>query len=442
MPETVEPAVRWTVTRADQTPESGAATVWMAAPVPDAAGRLVFSGCIGPGGRVRIRHGGAVLADLPACPGFQVAVPLRPGSYEILADLPEDRRLVWEVRDSGSEAYVMTGMLAPPQSGPDAVAPGEPFALAGRMGQLFLGGDSNDSIGQFTESRSLTERNAAGWSNTFRQFPGWRKIHGLARLSLLIAPAKEEILREYYPLPRGARTILDDFVTRFRDPAPILPKWELWNRRDLAWSRTDTHWTDYGAAIAAAAVLKAWGLPSTGPDSGLPETWRLRQRIGDLGSKVQPQVASHELTFLPEVPARLVFDNGVTNQGNIRLYRHPQAPQPGRLLIFGDSFGTNLAEAFSGVFAEVAYAYQPAGFDPELVAAVRPDHVLLQITQRFLHGQPATGKPVFAKARDKIAALPQDKRAALLARLAAAPAEFAPLTAPLIAPVPDLASGT
>lgn len=173
----------------------------------------------------------------------------------------EDQQLVWEASDSGSEAYMRTGMTAPPQSG-------QPFSLAGRMGQLLLGGDSNDSIGQSTETRSPTASNAVGWSNTFQQFPCLQKIHGLARLSLLIAFAKEKILRGYYPLSCEARTILDDFVTRFRDPAPILPKWELWNRCDLAWSRTDTHWTDFGGAVAAAAVLKDWGLPSTGPASG------------------------------------------------------------------------------------------------------------------------------------------------------------------------------
>lgn len=431
MSEVLTPVMGWTVTRQDHSPEGAVDLAWLAEPTEDAAGQLIFVGCIAAGGPVRIciRHAGDVLAEGTAAPGFQAAVPLRSGCYEILAETAGGLRLVWEASDSATEGFARTGMLTPPQAGPAAGPEGQPFALLGRMGQLFLGGDSNDSIGQFTESRSLSERNAAGWASTFRQFPGWQKVHGLARLSLLIAPAKEEILREYYPLPRSSRTVLDDFVTRFRDPAPILPKWELWNRRDLAWSRTDTHWTDYGAAVAAGAVLKAWGLPATGPESGLPETWRLRQRIGDLGNKVQPPVASHELTFLPEVAARLVFDNGVTNQGNVRLYRHPQAPQPGRLLIFGDSFGTNLAEAFSGGFAEVAYAYQPAGFDPELVAALRPDHVLLQITQRFLHGQPATGKRVLAKAREKIAAMPEDKRAALLARLAAEPAEFAALTA-------------
>ena len=409
---------------------------WIASPISVSEQAIVFSGCFDVVEPVQVRIGfcGNLLADITACPGFLVSVPFFNGNYLIEADFSNNRRCVWEVATKESEEFSMRGMQKPPISGAKVVERDAPYALAGRMGQLFLGGDSNDSIGQFTESRSLTERGAAGWASTFRHFPGWQKIHGLARLSLLIAPAKEEILREYYPLPRAARTVLDDFVTRFRDFAPILPKWELWNRRDLAWSRTDTHWTDYGATVAAGAVLKAWGLPSTGPESGLPETWRLRQRIGDLGNKVQPPVASHELTFLPEVPARLVFDNGVTNQGNVRLYRNPQAPQPGRLLIFGDSFGTNLAEAFSGVFAEVAYAYQPAGFDPELVAAIRPDHVLLQITQRFLHGQPATGKSVFAKAREKIDEMAQDKRAALVARLAAEPAEFASLTAPLLRP--------
>ena len=80
----------------------------------------------------------------------------------------------------------------------------------------------------------------------------------------------------------------------------------------------------------------------------------------------------------------------------------------------------------------MVYAYQPAGFDPVLVDIVRPDRVLLQITQRFLHGSPATGKRVFDSTRRKFDAMPTESRAALRERLAALPERFHPLAGPLL----------
>lgn len=415
----------WTITQKGAGRRKDVRFAWLGVPIIDAVGQLLITGCIEGAEQflIRITHAGAILAEAQAAPGFQVAVPLRAGTYEIVAEGADGGYLAWEASDSKSEALALSGMVAKPLSGPEIAGPGSPYALAGRMGQLFLAGDSNDSIAQFTERRGLTEHSSLGWGKTFSEFARWKQVFSLQNISLLIAPAKEEILREYYPIPRGAYTVLDDFLNRFRDYAPIFPKWELWNRRDLAWCTTDTHWTDYGAAAAASAVLKTWALPTI----GLPEIWQVRQRIGDLGSKVKPPVASYVLTFLPEVAARLVFDNCVSNQGNIRIYRNSKAPQSGRLLIFGDSFGTNLAEALSGVFEEVAYAYQPAGFDPDLVRYLQPSHVLLQITQRFLHGQPATGKSVVEKAREKIRQFPDDVMAGFMDRLKSYSNDFSEL---------------
>lgn len=138
------------------------------------------------------------------------------------------------------------------------------------------------------------------------------------------------------------------------------------------------------------------------------------------------------MCFRPEDAGRLVFDNAITNQGCIRVFRNPSAPQQARLLIFGDSFGTNLAIAFSGVFAEVTYAYRPAGFDPVLARLVEPDYVLLEITQRFLHGLPDIDSSIYGTIAGKLRAMPPAAQAALLERWRAAPPEFQPLLRPAL----------
>ena len=288
-------------------------------------------------------------------------------------------------------------MVASRESGASVTGEGKPYAISGRMGDLFLAGDSNDSVAQFTEDRRLSPSAATAWNNVFSHFPVWKRQFNLEKISLLIAPAKEEIRREYYPFARAKITLLDDFMAAFKARDVVFPKWELWARRDLAYSNTDTHWTDFGATTAALSLLRAWELPL----DGLPAAFQILQRIGDLGSKVRPELASFELCFLPEVKERKIFDNQVQNQGNIKIYHNSNAAIKEKILIFGDSFGTSLSEALSGCFSHVFYAYQPAGFDPEFVGLIKPRYVLLQITQRFLHGHAATGQSVLKKAQEK-----------------------------------------
>jgi hypothetical protein len=343
---------------------------------------------------MRVYQSEILQGEANSAPGFSLSVPLQQGMYRIELWYNDQRLGQWD---------------AIPQERTEL---GKPFAPAPH---------SNDSLSQFTQTKSLNAGSAQAWEQTFAQFDGWRRTFGINQISSLIAPAKEEILREYYPFARAPRTLLDDYVTRFKDKPVIFPKWELWNRRQYTYCNTDTHWTDYGATVAAGTVLKTWGLP---------DAFNILRSFGDLGLKTEPTSSSFELIFPPGTRPQPVFDNGVTNQGCIRIWHTPDAPNPGSLMIFGDSFGPNLAETLAAVFRDVSYAYQPAGFDPELVTILRPTNVLLQITQRFIHGQPETGVSVLQKARDKVSAMPADKRTALREKLSVTEAKFRPLVAP------------
>ena len=407
--------------------------VWIAQPLPIGDDRLVFSGHVanpGDGVTVSIRHGGDIVATCLANPGFIVDVPARKGVFhvEIPVRQEQGRDVVcrWEVVDQERQDMALVGMV---QRGVPASVPptGTGQALLGRMGQLFLVGDTNDSVGQFTRSGSLSDASVTGWSYMFSKMPEWQDEFGIDKIMLMVAPAKEEVLRDYYPFRRALNTAFDDFMKRFGDQPVLMPRWELWNRRQLCYGATDTHWTDYGATVAGQTLLKRWDLPA----DALPGEFAIKQKIGDLGSKLIPPTSNFELAFRDNFSDRLVFENGIHNHGNIRIYRNSAAPIAGKLLIFGDSFGTNLTEALSYGFQEVAYAYQPAGLDPDLVQRIKPTHLLLQITQRFVHGAPATGKSVFESGRKKLAAMSEQEREQAVARLRAAPAEFQSLVTPL-----------
>lgn len=370
---------------------------------------LIISGHVEQGNyltRVKIEQAGLMLVDDLAAPGFCLKIPLKVGVYILSLWHNSDLIGKWEIIPAERALAAANGMLFP--HGPSSINNDidEPYAIIGRMGDLFLAGDSNNSVSQYTEDRSLSLSSVAAWEDVFRRMPVWKEKFSLKKISLLIAPAKEEIRREYYPFPRAKDNLLDSFLRHFRDHNLIFPKWELWGRRDIAFSNTDTHWTDYGATVAASTVLKAWDIDT----SGLPDSFRIIQKIGDLGNKVNPKVSSFEVSFLSDVSKKIIYTNGVNNQGNIRIFFNPKAVENARLLIFGDSFGTNLAEALTAYFSNVFYVYQPAGFDSDFVSLVNPNYVLLEITQRFLHGQPATESSIFSKAADKLKTSPVVQR--------------------------------
>lgn len=389
--------------------------IWLADPI-EKDKFLVLAGHIERGDSettVQIEQAGAVLIECAAAPGFCLTVPLQQGIYVLSLWHKDERLRQWEILPAERIAAARDGMVTSRESGAAETGEGKPYAIPGRMGDLFLAGDSNDSVGQFTENRCLSPSAAAAWENVFSHFPIWKQQFNLEKIGLLIAPAKEEIRREYYPFARAKHTILDDFMARFRSKDIIFPKWELWGRRDLAYSNTDTHWTDFGATAAALALLRAWELPLT----GLPSTFQVRQRIGDLGNKVRPELCSFELSFCPQVRERKIFDNEVLNQGNIRVYRNNNAEIKEKLLIFGDSFGENLSEALTGCFSHIVYTYQPSGLDPDFVSLVKPKFVLLEIAQRFLHGHPATGNSVLLKAQEKTKNSNIDQKETLIKKL-------------------------
>ncbi len=322
--------------------------------------------------------------------GFDIVVPHRPGPYCL------------EIQSSqllNPQIASMSFHLLDQQEGP--------YALIGKFQQLFLGGDSNDSIGQFIEDRTLPDHSVKAWTANFKDMIRWEADLGL-RSAFLVAPAKEEIIPEAFPMPRAARTVMDDFRSRFAAKA-IIPIHALRAQKQFTYCETDTHWTDYGATIAARSVLKYWNMDEAAL-AALPQDFRVFQRQGDLGVKLEPRRASYELTYSQCYDRFLVFDNRVQNHGCLRLWRNSEAVIKGSCLIFGDSFGTNLAQSLTTVFREVAYAYRPAGFDPKLVSLLSPDHIILQITQRFLHGVPQRDSSIFYTAATKIAGLPDIER--------------------------------
>lgn len=344
--------------------------------------------------------------------GFDFTIP----------DLPQDWRLI------------MAGPQPQTTVLQNIAAPSEPYALEGLNKHLFLAGDSNHSIEQFTGQRPVPDSSLQTWRNTFTQMQTWESVHDL-RTAFVIAPAKEEILADFHPLKPAPVSNYDQVVAQCPNERLIRTKWPLRARRTFTYCETDTHWTDYGATVAAAELLKAWDFPAAIQEK-LPKAFNVIQRIGDLGNKVSPKQADYQLVFGPDLLAERVFNNTIRNNGNITIYRHRHAAVEGHCLIFGDSFGTNFAQALSNVFSQVTYTYRPAAFDEQLVRILKPTHIVLQITQRFMIGTPDLSGSIFDTISSKVEAMTDEDRQATIRTLQMyRKTEFAPLVESVLARV-------
>ena len=277
----------------------------------------------------------------------------------------------------------------------------------------------------------MSDASLHAWRNILGLMPAWEQKFGL-RSAFVIAPAKEEVLGDLHPLEQARPTNYERVVAHCNDPRLVSLKWPLKARRNFAYCETDTHWTDFGATTAATELLKTWNMPDAA-QSALPSAFRVVQRIGDLGNKISPTQANYELRFGPDLHAEIVFDNTINNGGNIVIYRRSDAPVEGTCLMFGDSFGTNFARALSNVFSQMIYTYRPAAFDETLVRMLRPDYVVLEITQRFMIGHPAMSHSIFDTIHKKLAKLPEPQlNDVLQAQRAYLGTEFAPLVEPVL----------
>lgn len=126
--------------------------------------------------------------------------------------------------------------------------------VAGLSGYLFLANDSNKSIDQYEGKELISDMAMAAWDRYFLELSSHKKENW----AFLIAPSKEFIIPECYPYHRAPETPVDQILHRFQalHENVVHPIKELQINGHVTYSTGDTHWTDYGALIAAKAVCK------------------------------------------------------------------------------------------------------------------------------------------------------------------------------------------
>jgi len=261
--------------------------------------------------------------------------------------------------------------------------------LEGPLGHLFLNNDTNDTAGQFRGDILISDENVRAWKNYFEELHAKAK-EADANICFMVAPAKEEVFSDLYPVRRAETTPIDQ-LTRIATGVPFLfPIVELKLDRGLSYSRTDTHWTDFGARVAAGTFLRQAGLEEH--IACLPSVFHIIENSGDLGRKLTPPVTEPWMRAKLNPAPEILYDNYIKNHGRMWILQNQAAPVAETLVIFGDSFGITLTKCLALVFQRTVYCHTAAMWDEFVIEHEQPRYVLLEMAQRFIVSPPLDRK--------------------------------------------------
>ncbi len=212
-----------------------------------------------------------------------------------------------------------------------------------------------------------------------------------ARYLIAIVPDKQSMYPGQVPFRYGPQApgVMAELMARLEahPRVPVLDLGPVLRRRSDGplYYKGDTHWNGRGAFAAAEAIVDRLRpeLPSIGPMREADYTVTPSPRdTGDLVTIMGLGLPAGDRAFAyaRRTPgARLIQEDA----------RHHVWEQPGSGLptavLFGDSFGVELAPILADSFSRLHYYLSSIGGpDPSLVARERPDVVILVTVERYL----------------------------------------------------------
>ncbi len=286
--------------------------------------------------------------------------------------------------------------------------------LIGEGGHLFLDKDSNQSVAQYAGELLINQDNLNAWNAYFQKI-AVQKENQSFNTTFLIAPAKEYVFPDYYPVVRKGATPYDQFILNFYNKASIVnPLTELMHERNFTYSKVDTHWTHYGARVAAELTCHRLGHPFTDPQYN----YKFIKTGGDLGTKISPPVTE----CLPEIDLVWIsefriFDNRVSNRGRVHVYHNDQAGSDKTCIVFGDSFSMFLVPHLIFSFRRLVHIFSGADIDWDIVSLEKPDFVISEMTTRFFIKAPSVEFSLRTELTRKLSSLNNEEKISALKHL-------------------------
>ena len=297
-----------------------------------------------------------------------------------------------QIRTIDRELDAAVGPGHPASALKPGVMSGNGAAVAGHDGYLFIADGANLWEKRFHIDQPVVGAFLDGWQGLLDRRAAEARARGVTVLNLVV-PEKQVVYpdRRWPELtsPGGMRP-LKQLLAALGPGAPLIyPAEALVAARSEVpvFFRHDSHWTPSGCLVAAAQVVGALG---DGPDlsggafTAVRETGPLDLTLHFL----DPAPAEERLSLRPA--GEIAFDNrdhrpGARLTGMSFGLRNVAAPDPRRLVLFGDSYssGQGLVAAMSALFAEVVFVWSKA-VDWAVVETHRADIVLWESAERFL----------------------------------------------------------
>lgn len=275
--------------------------------------------------------------------------------------------------------------------------------IEGRDGWLFLDNDSNQSVDQYKGNLLLDRQGLREWSAYLANLSENARRLSL-RHALLIAPAKEMVLSDFYPHKKGKTSPVEQVLALAQPGHHVVhPVAELKNSEFRTFRMCDTHWTSKGAMLGLLAVLKELGLdPVEAAALFQADKYKETLHSGDLGSKVFPSQSAKELVLTGAYYRKWVaYDNLLPNMGRVIIIRNAGALYPAKCMIFGSSSTYSFFDYISRVFSEVIFIHSAGSIDVEVVERERPDYLIAQTNGRFVVRPPSVEYSLAGEILDK-----------------------------------------
>lgn len=312
-----------------------------------------------------------------------------PGPTPPLPDTP--RLTLDEVRardlalDAASAAHP-AGALKPGTVAPNAVA------VTGVGGHMFIGDGANRWERQFRGELTVPETWLTGWQDVLARRAAQAQALGVSLVNVVLPEKQVVHVAERWPAGdvTGETRPFRLLQPRLGPDAHVLYGADalLARKADTAvWFRRNSHWTASGCCLVAEAVARR--LDVQGDLSALRYSYRTRPVQHDLTVHFFTTSAMEEAGFL-DAPVATYFDNQLLqttgrNTGASYGLRNPAAPDPRRLIVFGDSYSYDVGFTFALIemFAEVVFVWSKT-IDWNLVAQHGSQVVVWESAERFL----------------------------------------------------------
>lgn len=287
--------------------------------------------------------------------------------------------------------------------------------IKGKDDWLFLSQENTDLnvVEDYRSGRLFSPAQLARWVAVYRERQDWLAARGIRYLAV-VAPNKHTVYPEFLPAKYNrvsAVSRTDQLVSALEDAGvevlDLRPTMAEVKKKALAYYRTDTHWTTFGAFAGYVQIMKrlAKWFPDFEPeirgDFDISLTPDLNGGLASMLA-ISDLFPENRVTFLPRTPRRAVeVPNTIAPKS---LFQPTVVMETGdaklpTAVIFRDSFAHELLPFLSEHFNRSIYlwpypstARETRVFDREAIEALKPALVIDEFVERYFTEFPAKEK--------------------------------------------------